>query len=107
MITVKEIKKLLRHAIAEGIIVEFYYHGGMRRVEPYAYGVHKESGNEVVSAYQIGGYSKSKKMLRWRMYLLKNIKDVRLTDEIFDLSNRPHYQPKDSRMSLVYCRKEK
>ena len=107
MQTVKEIKKALKEAISTGAIVEFYYYGGVRRVEPYAYGIHKVTTNGVLSAYQVGGYSRSKKSLRWRLYLIKNIKDVRISDEKFNISNRPRYTPNDSRMSIVYCAKNK
>lgn len=107
MDTIKELKDALREAITNGSIVEFYYRGGVRQVEPYAYGIHKVSSNEVLSAYQVGGYSRSKKLLRWRLFLLKHIKDLRITSQTFDCANRPHYKSKDSRMSIVFCAKKK
>lgn len=106
MKTTTEIKKALKEAIGQGLIVEFYYYGGIRRVEPYSYGIHKVTGNEVLSAYQVDGFSKSKNTLRWRLYLINKIKDFRVCDEKFDLSNRPRYAPNDSRMSIVYCAKK-
>ena len=106
MKTTKEMKKVLKEAIAGGFIVEFYYYGGVRRVEPYSYGIHKVTGNEVLSAYQVGGFSKSKKTLRWRLYIINKIIDIRISKEKFDLSNRPRYAPNYSRMSIVYCAKK-
>lgn len=42
-------------------IIKFYYDGYERIVEPHTYGIHKDTGNEVLSAYQIGRYSSSLK----------------------------------------------
>jgi hypothetical protein len=103
MQNIKEIKAFLKKAIQQSRVIEFHYHGGVRRVEPYAFGIHKITRNEVLSAYQVGGYSRSKKTLRWRLYLLTKIKELRITDESFDSANRPAYTSKnDPRMSLVY-----
>ncbi len=58
---------LICNAIANKNIIEFYYKGGIRLVEPHCYGIQKNSGNDVLcgtklvatvclGVYQIGGF---------------------------------------------------
>jgi hypothetical protein len=53
--------KLICEAISSKKVIKFNYEGQERIVEPYTYGVHKDTNNEVLSAYQIGGFSSSGK----------------------------------------------
>ena len=47
-------------AIENQNIIEFYYDGEFRAVEPHCYGV-TTAGNEGLRAFQIGGYSSTGK----------------------------------------------
>jgi hypothetical protein len=55
------------NAIRERRLIRFYYDGYQRIVQPYAYGIHKDTGNEVLRAYQVGGYSSSGDIPDWRL----------------------------------------
>jgi len=93
---------LICNAIAKKNIIEFYYKGGIRRVEPHCYGIHKDTGNEVLRGFQIDGYSESKKIPYWRLYIVSEMSGLRITDDLF-LSPRPEYNPNDSHMSTIFC----
>ena len=55
-----------RHTIA------FDYEGGQRVAEPWCLGF-SGKGNQVLRAYQIGGYSKSGDPSGWRLYDLSKM----------------------------------
>lgn len=79
----------LRKAIRNNRIVTFMYNGdennakGVRVVEPYVLGVTK-AGNKAIRAWQIQGSSDSSDELPgWRMFLTKNITQLKLSEETF------------------------
>jgi len=90
------------NAIANKNIIEFYYKGGTRTVEPHCYGVHKDTHNEVLRGYQIGGYSESRELPYWRLYIVPDMSGLRITDNLFS-NPRPGYNPDDSHMSQIFC----
>jgi hypothetical protein len=94
--------QLLCEAIKQKRIVTFYYKGLFRIVEPYTYGVHKDTGNEVLSAYQIGGHSSSGKSPYWRLFIVPQMSNINLTGDSF-FKMRNGYEMNDSRMSTIYC----
>jgi hypothetical protein len=61
--------KQIYAAIKERQLIWFYYEELQRIVRPYAYGIHKDTGNEVLRAYQVGGYSSSGNIPGWRLYI--------------------------------------
>jgi hypothetical protein len=97
--------QLICEAISSKKVIKFNYDGHERVVEPHAYGVHKDSGNEVLCAYQIGGYSSSGKSPYWRLYDVSKMIDILVTEEYFD-QPRPGYKMNDSRMSIIFCQIE-
>lgn len=79
---------------------------GMRGVvEPYAYGIHKDTGNEVLRAFQIGGYSFSGKNYDWRLYTVSKMTNILITGEFFE-QPRLDYKMNDSQMSQIFCQIE-
>jgi hypothetical protein len=92
-------------AIKSKKIVKFNYEGHERVVEPHAYGIHKDTGNEVLCAYQVGGYSSSGKSPYWRLYDVSKMTNISITGEHFD-HLRPGYKMNDSRMSIIFCQIE-
>jgi predicted DNA-binding transcriptional regulator YafY len=88
-------------AIESKKVIRFYYKGGFRRVEPFCYGV-STTGNEVLRAYQTGGYSESGNPIGWKLFRVSEISNLTLTDEHFD-GVRPGYNPDDSAMTTIYC----
>jgi len=92
-------KKEIGDAIKNKNVIEFYYEGEQRIVEPHCYG-ETTAGNEGLRAYQIGGYSSSGKF-GWKMYDLGKAEDIVVTDRPFD-GPRPGYNKGDKGMSHIY-----
>jgi hypothetical protein len=90
------------NAITSKNIIEFYYNGGTRIVEPHCYGIHKQSGNEVLCGFQISGYSQSGNIPDWRLYDVSKITGLKITEKTFS-KPRPKYNPNDKRMSKIFC----
>jgi len=88
-------------AIENKLVLNLYYGGGNRKVEPFCYGVSK-AGNEVLSAYQTSGYSGSGNYNGWKLFLISEIRNMEVTSEKFD-GNRLKYNPNDSRMTTIHC----
>jgi hypothetical protein len=89
-------------AIRARRLLRFFYDGYERVVEPHVYGMNA-AGREALSAWLVGGWSKSDPEPGWRMYLLGEMRDVAALAEGFE-GARPGYNPEDSRMAEVYCR---
>lgn len=87
-------------AIQDQKLIEFYYEGGERIVEPHCYGL-TTAGNEGLRAYQVDGYSSSGKM-GWKMFDLSKASSLNILDETFD-SPRPGYRKSDRGMQEIYC----
>lgn len=85
-------------AIDNQNVIEFYYKGELRVVEPHCYG-ETTAGNEALRAFQIGGYTSSGKM-GWRMYILDKANDIKIIENTFDV--RSDYKSGDKNMSKIY-----
>jgi len=94
---------MLVEAIKERKLIKFWYKNLWRIAEPYTYGIHKDTDNEVLSAYQIDGFSHSGELPGWRLYLLSETSQIQKTDKIFTVA-RPGYNPNDSRMNRIFAR---
>ncbi len=81
-------------------VVEFYYDGELRVVEPHCYGI-TTARNEGLRAYQIDGYSSSGK-LGWKMYDLGKAEDLVITEDSFD-GPRNGYKRGDKGMDEIYA----
>ena len=90
------------NAIMERRLIRFYYEGHLRIVQPHAYGIHKNTKNEVLRAYQVGGYSSSGNIPGWRLYLVRKISNIEITDETFE-NPALGYRKNDSAMSHIFC----
>ncbi len=88
------------NAIRKKNLLEFYYEGGIRVVEPHCYGI-TTAQNEGLRAYQIEGYSSSGKM-GWKMFDLSKAEDISVSNNVFD-SPRSGYRRGDKGMSRIYC----
>lgn len=83
-------------------VIQFYYNGGTRLVEPFCYGVHRDTGNEVVRGYQVGGHSESGEPVGWKLFRVAEISNLVIIDEYF-AGVRDYYNPNDSAMKTIYC----
>ncbi|KAF2517193.1 WYL domain-containing protein [Flavobacterium foetidum] len=85
-------------AIKNQNVIEFYYDGKLRVVEPHCYGL-TTAGNEAIRAYQIDGYSSSRKM-GWKMYDLEKADNIEVSEETFNPQS--DYKRGDKGMSKIY-----
>ncbi|MCK4668452.1 hypothetical protein KAU33_16990 [Candidatus Dependentiae bacterium] len=89
-------------AIKSRKVIGFFYEGHKRIVEPHCYGVHKDTGNEVLCAYQIEGYSLSGSKPPWRLYIISKMSRIVIINNNFE-KPRTGYKKNDSRMSTIFC----
>ncbi len=89
-------------AIREQRVVQFYYDGYKRVVEPYCYGV-STAGNDVVRGYQVGGLSKSGRPLGWRLFRVDEMSGLTVLEATFRAS-RTFYNQYAHDMTSIYCR---
>lgn len=89
-------------AISHKQIIQFYYEGGTRIVEPHCYGVHKNTEKEVLCGFQTEGYSRSGGLPNWRFFIVDKISKLVVKNEYFT-EPRPLYNPNDKRMSTIFC----
>jgi len=80
--------------------VRLWYRGGLRTVEPYAYGV-ADGGHPVLRAYQVSGYSRSREQ-GWKLFRVDEIKEFTPLDENFT-GPQPGYMRNDPTMTKIYC----
>ncbi|HEY3043711.1 MAG TPA: hypothetical protein VGJ39_06785 [Vicinamibacterales bacterium] len=93
---------LVCQAIRERRLVRFYYDGGTRDVEPHCHGFSPD-GNELLSGYQVSGFSRSGQRFGWKMFSIDAIRALIVSDEAF-AAPRAGYDPNDVKISNVHCR---
>ncbi len=86
-------------AINRRRIIQFYYEGELRIVEPHCHGL-TTAGNRGLRAFQTDGYSSSGTM-GWKMYDLSKVTAIKLLDSFS--GSRPGYKRNDRGMSIIYC----
>ena len=92
---------IICEAIAKKRLLQFSYDDLTRIVEPHLFG-RKTSGNDVLSAYLVGGYTESDNEPYWRNYVVEQMEFVIMLDETFTKS-RAGYNPADNSMEEIYC----
>lgn len=97
-------RKELCEAIKKKKIVKIKYTKGKkypRTVIPYLVG--KTATGDALRAYQLSGFSTSEIKEGWRIFLLKDISEVKITDN--DMGEiRKDYNPNDKMMKTIYCK---
>jgi hypothetical protein len=63
-------------AIKARAVVNFYYDGGMRIVEPHCHGISKDN-NELLRGYQTEGYSQSGNPVGWKLFSVGKISSLK------------------------------
>lgn len=89
------------NAITKKQVLEFYYDGGIRTVEPFCHGI-STAGNEVLRGFQKGGYSESGNSHTWKMFKVDEITSISIKNEKFT-GQRPNYNPNDKGMRQIHC----
>ena len=87
-------------AIRNRNLLEVYYEGGVRTIEPYAYGINRR-GDEVLKAYQLEGYSLTETM-GWKTFCMGKLRVVKFLLDAYE-SPRPEYRLNDSQLSKIFC----
>jgi hypothetical protein len=90
----------LDDAIQLRVEIEFDYDGQPRVVRPAAHGVHKDTGNQVLRGYQIGGRSNSRQPPLWDLFLVAKLDNLKVTTRTFS-DNPPYYSKNDKAMSII------
>jgi hypothetical protein len=93
---------IICEAIDKKRLLQFSYDELTRIVEPHLFG-RKTSGNDVLSAYLVGGYTESDSEPFWRNYVVEQMEFVVMLDETFT-GSREGYNPNDNSMNVIYCR---
>jgi hypothetical protein len=88
-------------AIQSRAVLRFSYGGGARTAEPHCHGISR-ADNEVLRAWQTGGFSESGNPEGWKLFEVSQITGLSRTDSTFS-SNRPGYNPSDKHMKSVHC----
>ena len=99
-----KIRATICSAIRSRRIIEFYYHGGYRTVEPFCLGVVLSGGadNESLLCYQVGGFSELREVVGWKLYRASEMEDIEVSNEQFS-GDRPGYDPNDMDMAVIRC----
>ncbi|HJX12775.1 MAG TPA: hypothetical protein VJ377_04525 [Dehalococcoidales bacterium] len=97
-------REVLCGAIKGRRVIEFYYHGGYRTVEPFCLGVVMAGAdNESLICYQTGGYSELLEVVGWKLYRVSEMENIEITRREFG-GDRPGYDPDDIGMARIICR---
>lgn len=88
-------------AIRDRYLLTFDYNGLQRIVAPYCYGVSMRDV-EVLRAVQLRGSSSSGGFGFGKLWALKYMSNVAISDESF-VPDDPDYNPQDSAMKTVIC----
>lgn len=88
------------NAINNQQVIELYYDGELRIIEPHCYGL-TTAGNEGLRAFQTGGYSSSG-TFGWKMYDLGKADNISISDNRFN-GPRTGYKRGDKGMSTIFA----
>ncbi|MBN1176285.1 MAG: hypothetical protein JXA51_01260 [Dehalococcoidales bacterium] len=91
-------------AIRSRRVIEFYYHGGYRTLEPFCLGVvlDTDADNESLICYQTAGFSELREVVGWKLYRASEMEDIEVFNEQFS-GNRPGYDPDNIDMAVIRC----
>lgn len=95
-------KEIICDAINKRLVIQFYYDGELRIVEPFVLGYHKDTGNLVLRSFRVGGFSKSEREPFWRLFDTSLIQNLQVTKKSA-MSKREFYNPNDKHMSQIIC----
>lgn len=91
--------EIIKKAIAEKKVLEFFYDGQRRIVEPHCYGL-TTAGNWCLRGFQVAGGSVSGFVPHWKLFDLAEIRGLRMLEDVF-LRPRPEYKRNDRAMVRI------
>ena len=98
----EEKEKLIIKAIKNRNVLSFNYKGFNRIVEPFTLGIYSSNFKKTLSAFRIGGVTKSYNLPNWRVYSLDEISELKLEESKAE-NHREGYNKYDSRMYSIIC----
>jgi hypothetical protein len=94
----KNIEELIRQALNERRVVQFKYHGYVRRAEPHALG--RATGDRpALLGWQVSGGSASEPPPGWRTFVVAEIEALGVTRRTF--APRDDYHPETTRLKPI------
>lgn len=94
----------LCNAIKEKKQAKISYKGHERIINPHLIGIHKDTGNKVLRAFHVKGYSSSGDKPGWRLFSINKIVNVQVLDTNFQ--TQQGYNPNNKVISEFICRIE-
>ena len=88
-------------AISARSIVAVSYGGGTRTILPHTHGISR-AGNEVLRAWQTGGFSRSGEPVGWKLFTVDEFAAWSPTGGTFPHA-MPEYNAADRHMERVHC----
>ncbi|GFM38291.1 hypothetical protein DSM19430T_29750 [Desulfovibrio psychrotolerans] len=95
------LKDIICEAINTRSELRVFYNGGYRTIEPHRMGI-ANTENTLLRCFQTSGYSESGETVGWKLFNVRNMRDVSPTGVHF-LTPRPEYTLADSAMHRVIC----
>ena len=108
MFTTEKADTSTRTAICSAIgskqLIELYYHGGYRIVEPFCLGVLMlgDADNESLLCYQVSGHSEFGDIVGWKLFRFSEISNLKVIDKNFT-GVRSGYDSNKLGMATFYC----
>jgi hypothetical protein len=91
---------ICKKAIEQAANISTIYGYHQRIIEPFLIGNHRMSGNKVLVAWHVYGFSYSQNKPQWRMYRLDKMTETKIRP-MAQRKNRPLFNPNDSRLSSI------
>jgi hypothetical protein len=88
------------HAIRERRLLQLEYKGFARLIAPHVYGL-DNSGDEMLSGYQIKGGTGVGPAIGWKSFKIHGIRDLSVTGRGF--RPRPDFRYDDPAMKQIFC----
>ena len=97
-------RTMICSAISSRQLIELYYHGGFRLVEPFCLGVLMlgDADNESLLCYQVSGHSEFGDTAGWKLFRFSEISNLKASDRIFT-GVRSGYDSNKLVMATIYC----
>ncbi|SRR5258708_1625729 len=111
--TEQALSQKLCPAVKEKNLIKFWYEdddstkNDWRTVEPHLIGIHKSTGNALLTAWFLPDSEQKSKGWKeeWKTFKLLNISKEKILSQKY-IKTRKDYNPKDSRMSQILCSTE-
>ena len=94
--------EVIKSAIENKKVIEFYYKDNLRIVEPFVYGISR-TGKESLRAFQVAGTSADSNSVSWKLFTIEKLSNLIVKEESF-VGDRELYNPDDSVITTIFAR---